>query len=212
MEMPLDISYRDVEKTEAIETLIRDRVEKLETVCDHIIGCHVAVERTHTHPSHGSPYRVRLDLTVPPGHELVVSKNPGAGVQYSSLESVIRDAFDAAWRQLRDLTEQQQDRTKRHPEQAIGGIVTKLLPAEDYGFIKVLDGREIYFHRNSVLNNDFERLTAGAGVQFFLTEGIEGPQASTVRIVDKPGIRTGEKQTASSAAVDVPEGWEYNQG
>jgi cold shock CspA family protein/ribosome-associated translation inhibitor RaiA len=209
MQVPLDITYRDVQKTDALDQLIRSKASKLEDVCDHIIGCHVAVEKTHIHPDHGSPFRVRIDMTVPPGHELVVTKNPGEGVQYESLEAITRDAFDTAWRQLRDLTEQQQNHRKHHPEQAVAGIVTKLFPAEDYGFLKALDGREIFFHRNSVLQDGFDQLTVGTGVQFFLSEGENGPQASTVRPVDKPGIRPPEERHQPDP-LEVPEGWSYD--
>jgi cold shock CspA family protein/ribosome-associated translation inhibitor RaiA len=206
MEVPLDVTYRNVEKTPSIDDLIATKVEKLEEVCDHITACHIAVERAHTHPSHGSPYRVRINLTVPPGHELAIAKNPSEGVQYESLESVMRDAFDAARRQLRDLNEIQQNNTKEHPEQVLGGIVTRLFPAENYGFLKTLEGQEIFFHRNSVLHDDFDRLTIGAGVQFFVTEGEKGPQASTVRLIDKPGIRPSAERT-NPEPMDVPEGW-----
>ena len=209
MQVPLDITYRDVEKTSDLDQLIRTKVEKLEDVCDHIIGCHVAVEKAHTHPDHGSPFRVRVDMTVPPGHEMAVTKNPGQGVQYDSLESIIRDTFDTARRQLRDLNEQQQNRQKRHPEQAVGGIITKLFPSENYGFLKALDGREIFFHRNSVLRDEFDRLSVGTGVQFFLSEGENGPQASTVRVVDRPGIRPAEDREQPDP-MDVPEGWSYD--
>lgn len=211
MQIPLDITYRDIEKRPELDDLIRTKADKLEDVCDHIMGCHIAVERAHTHPSQGSPYRVRLDLTVPPGHEIAVTKNPGEGVQYDSLESVIRDAFDAARSQLKELTEKQQNRTKRHPEQAIAGIVTKLFPSANYGFLKTIDGQEIYFHRNSVLQDDFDRLMVGAGVQFFLSEGANGPQVSTLRLIDKPGIRPPEEHH-DETPIDEPKGWAYKQG
>lgn len=210
MQIPLDITYRDVDKTPALEELIRAKVTKLEEVCDHITGCHIAVERAHTHPSQGSPYRVRLDVTVPPGHEIAAAKNPGEGVQYDTLETVIRDVFDAARRQLKELTEKQQNRTKHHPEQAVGGIVSKLFPSQQYGFLKTLDGQEVYFHSNSVLNDDFDRLTVGAGVQYFMSEGENGPQASTVRLINKPGLRP-PADRSDSAPVEEPQGWGYHQ-
>lgn len=188
MQLPIDISYRNVEKTPAIDDLIRSKAEKLEEVCDHIMGCHIAVEQTHTHPEKGSPYRVRIDLTVPPNHEVVAEKSPDTGIQYDSLQVVIRDAFEAARRQLKELTEKQQNRTKSHPEQVTAGVITKLFPEEGYGFLKAFEDQEIYFHRNSVLHNDFERLTIGTGVQFFLSQGEKGPQASTVRLINKPGV------------------------
>ena len=211
MQIPLDITYRDVEKSTALESLIRSKADKLEDVCDHIMGCHIAVERAHTHPSHGSPFRVRLDLTVPPGHEIAVTKNPGEGVQYDSVESVVRDAFDAARRQLKELTEKQQNRVKSHPEQAIAGIITKLFPTSNYGFLKTVDGQEVYFHRNSVLHDEFDQLTVGAGVQFFLSEGDNGPQVSTLRVIDKSGVRPAQEHSEESP-VEPPEGWSYDRG
>lgn len=204
MRIPADITYRNVEKTDALETLIHEKLAKLDEVCDHIMGCHIAIEQVHTNPQEGSPYRVRIDMTVPPQHELAVVKSPNEGVQYDSLESVIRDAFDAARKQLKKLTERQHQKVKHHPEQVTGGIVTQLFASEDYGFIKTLDSQDIYFNRNSVLNDDFERLTVGTGVRFFVVEGVEGPRASTVQIVDKPGVSS---EKVEEHHVDVPEGW-----
>jgi cold shock CspA family protein/ribosome-associated translation inhibitor RaiA len=210
MKMPIDIVYRGVEKNAALDQLIHTKAENLETVCDHIIGCHIAIEKAHENPEHGTPYRVRLDLTVPPQHEIVVDRNPGKGIQYTPLETLVRDAFDVAKRQLRDLTEQQQNRTKQHPEQAVAGIITKLFPSQGYGFLKDLDGREIYFHRNSVIHEDYAQLSVGAGVQFFVSEGQNGPQASTVRLLDQPGIRPPQTRQPSEEA-EAPLGWNYTQ-
>lgn len=204
MQIPYDVSYRDVDKTDALSSLIDEKIGKLEEVCDHISSCHIAVEKTHDHPKSGSPYRVRLDITVPPGHEIAVVKSPDDGVQYEPLDTVIRSAFDAAVRQLKELNDRQNRQVKTHTEQQIGGIVTKLFPKEGYGFLKSMDSQEIYFHQNSVLNHDFDRLTVGSGVQFFASEGEDGLQASTVRLVDKPGDRVGQ---ADEEIVAQPLGW-----
>lgn len=204
MNVPLEISYRHVDKTEALESLIREKVEKLEDVCDHISSCRIAIEKPHENPSSGTPYRVRIDLRVPPGHELAVDKSPGQGTQYQPLENLIREAFDAARRQLIELNERQHSEVKHHDDQSMGAIVTKLFPEDDYGFIKTLDGREVYFHRNSVLNNDFDRLEIGTGVQIFATLGQKGLQASTVKVVNKPGARAGK---VDEEEIAPPAGW-----
>jgi cold shock CspA family protein len=117
---------------------------------------------------------------------------------------VIRDAFDAASRQLKALKEKQRNRVKTHEAQETTAIVTKLFPEEGYGFIRTLDDLEVYFHRNSVLNNDFDRIEIGTGVHFFIEDGEEGPQASTVRIVDKPGVSAGK---SDEALIEPPLGW-----
>jgi len=190
MKVPPEITYRGVEKTEDIESLVNKSIAKLERYCDHISSCRVAIEKMHDHPSKGSPFRVRLDITVPPGHELAVNKSPNESIQYKPLVRVIRDAFEAARRQLIELNKKQKGQVKKHPDQEMAAIITRLLPKEGYGFLKTVDSNQtIYFHRNSVLHNDFDRLEVGTGVRYTATLGEKGLQATTVKIVDKPGKR-----------------------
>ncbi|MBE9169149.1 HPF/RaiA family ribosome-associated protein [Pleurocapsales cyanobacterium LEGE 06147] len=205
MKVPAEISYREVEKTEALDSLIHEKLAKLEKFCDHISSCHVAIEKIHDRPKTGSPYRVRLDITVPPGHEIAAVSNPDEGNQYEPLEAVIRDAFEAARRQLVKLNEKQHDRVKVHPQQEMKAVVTKLFPEQGYGFLKTTDtGREIYFQRNSVANDDFDRIEIGTGVQYSEIEGEMGPQATTVQIVDKPGPGAA---TEDEGTIEPPLGW-----
>jgi cold shock CspA family protein len=56
---------------------------------------------------------------------------------------------------------------------------------EDYGFLETPDGREVYFHKNSVLHNGFEQLKVGTEVYYAEEQGEKGPQASTVRVVGR---------------------------
>lgn len=209
MKVPAEITYRDVEKTNALDTLVNEKIAKLEKVCNYINSCHIAIEKIHDRPSHGSPYRVRLDITVPPSHEIVAESNPADTNQYVNVDTVIRDAFEMATRQLRELARQQResDRAKvNNQAQDTMGLVTKLFREQGYGFIKTVDdGQDIYFHRNSVLNDDFDRIEIGTGVRFFaLEDEQQGLRASTVQIVDKPGHRAGE---ADERLIEPPLGW-----
>jgi cold shock CspA family protein len=189
MNVPLEISFRDVEKTDDLENLLRGEASSLEEVNDHVSSCRISVERPQKHLRTGSPYRVRIDMTVPPGHEIVAKREPGQGEMHEELETVILDAFDDARRQLRELNDRQAGEEKRHPAQETTALVHRLVPQEDFGFLKTLDGRDVYFHRNSVANNDFDRLAVGTGVRHAAEMGENGLQATTVRIVDKPGVR-----------------------
>jgi cold shock CspA family protein len=74
---------------------------------------------------------------------------------------------------------------KQHHDGQLHGIVEKVFD-EGYGFLRALDdGRQVYFHRNSVLHDDFENIAAGTEVRFTPQEGDDGPQASSVQIVGK---------------------------
>ena len=193
MEVPPEISYREVQKTDAIDNLIRKKIAKLEQVCDYIGSVRVAIERRHKTHRTGNPYRVRIDIRVPPGHEIVVERISTKEEREEPLVTVIRRAFLAARRQLNEIVEKNRGEVKTHPEQQIMAVVDKLFPEEGYGFLRALDDRhEVYFHRNSVLHGEFDRLEIGTGVRFVEEQGEKGPQASTVEIVDKPGFRIPE--------------------
>lgn len=207
MKVPPEITYRDVEKSQAIDTLIQEKLDKLERVCDYIGSCQIAIEKTHDRPSSGSPYRVRIDLTVPPGHEIVADSQPSGDQQYVELHTVVRDAFSRAERQLKELTSRQREseKSKRHHGHYATALVTKIFPDQDYGFIKTLEGEDVYFHRNSVLQGDFDRIEIGTGVRFVATQGDMGLQATTVQIVNKPGASVG---TSEQELIEPPLGWE----
>lgn len=191
MQVPLEISFRDVEKTESVENVIREEAAKLEKVHKHINSCRVAVEKPHKHQRSGNPFRIRIDLTVPPNKELVVTREPTDEEMHQPLHTVIKDAFEIARRQLKKLSEQQRGEVKSHNAEEEVALVHKLFRDKGYGFLKTVDGDEIYFHKNSVLHNDFGRLEIGTGVRYIAEMGEKGQQATTVQIVGKPGSRIG---------------------
>jgi ribosomal subunit interface protein len=155
---------------------LRKRATKLERHFDRITSCRIAVERPSNHHNEGGPYRVRLDITVP-GSELVANK------EAEDLNIAIRDAFDAAERQVEEFSRRRRGEVKT-PAGPPTGRVVRIFPEEGFGFVEAPDGREIYFHRNAVLEG-FESLAVGSEVRFVEEQGIEGPQASTVSLVGK---------------------------
>lgn len=172
MQVPLEISTRLIELTPPLESDLRRRATKLERYYDRITSCRIAVERPSLHHREGGPYRVRLDITVP-GDELVVSK------EAEDLNVAVREAFQAAERQVEDFSHRRRREVKslEHPPE---GRVVRLFTEEGYGFIEGSDGQEVYFHRNSVLDPGFSRLRIGSSVRYAEEQGFEGPQASTV--------------------------------
>jgi cold shock CspA family protein/ribosome-associated translation inhibitor RaiA len=185
MQLPLQIAFRNMEGTESIDAQIRRRAEDLDHFYDRIMGCRVVVESAHRHHHQGRIYHVRIDLTVP-GGEIVVNRDPAEHHAHEDLHVAIRDAFDAARRQLEDHVRHARGQTKTHEAPDHGRIV-RLFPAEGYGFIAAADGEEIYMHRNSVAGDAFDKLQIGDEVRYVVHpgEGEKGPQASTVIPVGK---------------------------
>lgn len=182
MQLPLVISYRGVEKTDAVENLIRQKASRLDRFCDHITSCRVSVEKRQVHQRRGNPYRVRINMTVPPKHDLVAEYGDTQGDIHTSLEQVIRETFDAAGRQLSKLTDKQNREVKVHEEPQVTAVVSRIFPERDYGFLRTVDDREVYFHRNAVSREEFDKLGVGMGVRYEETLGNDGPQASMVQI------------------------------
>ncbi len=180
--MLMEISYRDVPKTEEMDELIRTKAEKLRKICEDIVSCRVAVERRQQRQKLGNPHRVRIEVTLPPNKDLVVSRDPGEAEPHEPLSTMVRDAFRAMERQVKDTKSIRRGEVKTHDEPV--ALVARLFPSEGYGFLITNDGREIYFHRNSVAQGEtFDDLAIGTEVRFTETVGDEGPQASTVKIL-----------------------------
>jgi ribosomal subunit interface protein len=181
MKLPLQITVRNVSISAAVEEDIREKAARLDVFCDQIMGCRVVVEAPHRHSHQGIFYNVRIDLTLP-GAELVVKREPNEDIYVA-----VRDAFDAARREVEDFVRRQRGDVKSH-EAPPHARVSKLFPERGYGFLETPDGRAIYFHRNSVLSEGFDRLKIGTEVRFSEEMGEKGPQASTVTLIGKPPV------------------------
>jgi ribosomal subunit interface protein len=186
MQIPLQITFQNMDASAAVEAKIREKAEKLDRFHEHIMACRVVVEQTAQHHQQGKLYQVRLDITVP-GSEIVVSRDRGLNHAHEDVYVAIRDAFNAARRQLEDQIGRLKRKVKSH-ETPPHGRVAEYYPEEGYGKIRTPDGREVYFHANSVLNGGFGHLDVGCEVRFVEEPGDMGPQASTVKAVGKHHI------------------------
>lgn len=176
MEIPLQITYRNIELSEAIESEIRKHAEKLDKFYGRITRCKVVVESPHRRSHQGMRFNVQIVMTVP-GAELVVKRNPN-----EDLYVAIRDSFNAARRQLEDYSKRQRGDIKQHEEGPVA-VISSLFSEKGYGFITTTDNEEIYFHKNSVLNSDFNDLEVGMKVRYSEEKGEKGPQASTMAVI-----------------------------
>lgn len=210
IKIPLQITFKGMEPSETIEAQVRAAAEKLDEFYGDIMGCRVLVEIPHKHHRKGKQYHVRIDLTVP-GAEFVIRRSPklltdtptrfpkalddvaleesrelSKYAVHDDIQLSIRDAFDAGRRKLQDYARRRRGVVKLH-EGSPQGRVTRLFPDEGFGFLETADGREIYFHENSVLDSTFDALEIGTEVHFSEEQGEKGPQATTVRPVSHHG-------------------------
>lgn len=186
MKVPLQIHFHNLEPSDAVEANVRKRAERLERYCDEIISCRVSIEAPHKHHHQGNIYHVTIDVRTP-GDESVASRTAAQRHAHEDVYVAIRDAFDAVLRQLKDHQLKKRGQVKSH-ETPPHGKITGLYSTDDYGTITDSDGREVYFHRNSVVNADFDSLAIGSDVRFVDEAGEKGPQASSVYLIGKHHI------------------------
>jgi len=181
MQLPLQITFRHMEPSPALEARIRELAQRLEKFSDQIMHCHVIVEAPHQHQRQGGLFEVRMDITVPDS-QIAIRRSHPIHHAHEDPYVALRDAFRAARRKLEDY-----ERVRRAPQKSHlappHGRVCELHPDENFGRIETGDGRLIYFHRNSVMGRPFEQLTIGTNVRFTEEQGDRGPQASTVHVV-----------------------------
>ena len=187
MQLPLQITFDNVSSSEAIEAKSRQKTDKLNKLYNRLIGCRVAIDAPHRHHQ-GNLYHIRIDLTVP-GGELVIDRTPPEHQAHEDIYVAVRDAFNAAKRKLQDYARLQRQDVKVHEIPQLPGRVKKMFPMDGYGFLETADGYEIYFHRNSVLDHAFDELKVGSAVSFVEEAGEKGPQASTVRFLEKNSLQ-----------------------
>ncbi len=199
MIIPMQITYRNMKQSEAIDAQIRAEAAKLDEFFDQITSCRVVVEIPHQHRGRGNSFQIRIAIEVP-GSEIVVNHQPTLhrhavaigetkNFKWQELDGphkdfyvALHDAFRTVRRQLQDYVARLRDETKLHVETPEGQIV-RIFPEPGFGFIETIDGREIYFHRNSLRNGDFDSLKVGMRVRFAEEPGEQGPHAAYVRML-----------------------------
>src|SRR6476620_3422754 len=116
MQLPVNITYRGVEKSDELEKNIRGKAAHLEKFCDHISRCDVDIEQPNHAHHKGNPFRVRIDVNVPPGHELGADAEGMDNGSHAPLTKVIHDAFKTRERELRRVVEKQRHEVKTHAD------------------------------------------------------------------------------------------------
>jgi len=188
MQVPLSIAFHNIDSSEQAEREIRARVADLERIYDRLTSCRVRIDQRSTNPTGTIPPVVHIEIGIPGGKDIVVSHEPEhlqRKYQRPDLHRAINEAFRIAERCLLDLKQQREGRTKepRHDltNQSLGQIAD-IDPSGDFGFLMTKEGSQLYFHRNSVLVGDFEKLRRGDEVYYVEHAGNTGPTAAKVRV------------------------------
>jgi cold shock CspA family protein/ribosome-associated translation inhibitor RaiA len=177
------IIFRNIDPDPETRDRILQHFAELDRICDSITSCRVTIAMPHQHHRSGNHYEVRIDLKAP-DREMTASCEAPEHAEGRELEVTVRDAFDALRRKLENYMHRRRREVKKH-DGLPHARIRMVLPHADHGFLETHDGREIYFHRNSVVDGAFDSLRSGMEVAFVEQQGEKGPQASTVRVLSK---------------------------
>jgi cold shock CspA family protein len=179
----VQVVLKKVPRPAAIREEVLKAAEVLERFHSRITSCRVAVTNPDSRHASGGLFDVHIVLQMPGRPDVVVSRRAGDRPEGEHLNVALRKAFATVRRQLQDSVRRLRGDIKAHagPETA---KVAKLLAREGYGFLETAEGREIYFHRNSVTGGAFGDLKTGMHVRFVETAGEKGAQASTVTPIE----------------------------
>jgi len=116
MDIPLEISFHNMDRSDAVEAKVRERAEKLERYFGHITSCRVVVEAPERRHTKGNLFQVKIEIGVPSRPPLIVNRHPGDKHTHEDVYVAVRDAFDAARRQLEDYAGKIGGKVKAHDE------------------------------------------------------------------------------------------------
>lgn len=188
METPVHIEFQGTRPLEHIRQAVVAQVAALEKRFGRITACRVAVAAPAGRHRTGGQYGIAIHLALPNGREVNIDRTAPADERFADPDFAVNDAFKRARRRLQDHVRRMRGEVKVHETSPLA-TVASIDRIGGFGFLQAADGREIYFHRNSVLSGSFDRLEVGMRVAFAEEAGEKGPQASTVRIAGKHSLR-----------------------
>ncbi|MFN3656089.1 MAG: HPF/RaiA family ribosome-associated protein [Pseudolabrys sp.] len=192
MQIPVEIAFHNIRSSQDAEATIRDHIARLERIYGRMTTCRVRVDQRNQNANGTIPPVVHIEMSVPGRKDIVVAHEPShlqRKFQAPDLYNAINEAFRIAERRLSRFKDKMSDHgTAEMVHEASNefrGQVAELTPDEDFGFLMTKEGGLLYFHRNSLLNGDFDRLHRGDAVSYVEDMGDTGPIASKVRVIEK---------------------------
>jgi cold shock CspA family protein/ribosome-associated translation inhibitor RaiA len=178
MQTPIQVTFRSMPVSDSIEAACHAEALKLEHFAGEITRCRVVISKASQRHASGALFEVHIEITIP-GKKIAVNHVPSQHANNEDVLLAVREAFDSARRQIEDAVRVRRGDVKVH-ETPAHGRVARFFPLERYGFVTTSDGRELYFHANSLRKVAFESLAVGDEVRFVEEEGANGPQATSV--------------------------------
>jgi cold shock CspA family protein len=187
MQTPTEIEFEGIQGSTELRTVIDQHIAELEGRFGRITAGRVAVRGPGDRHQTGGQYLVSIRLALPDGREVNVGRTPKVDERYGDLTFAVDNAFKRARRQLQDQARLMRSQVKHHETPPVGTIA-RIDPSGEFGFLRAADGHEVYFNCHSVVDGA-ANIAVGTRVSYVEEIAEKGPQASTVKILGKHGMR-----------------------
>lgn len=173
------ITWRNVERSEAVEAIIHKRIEAIERLCPDALGLRVTLDAPQK-PRHAARgFDVRLHLEVP-GPDLDVARTVRHGHAADDIVRAVNATFTALEKRVRESRRVRAGQEVKHHPAILHGVIVELEQELGYGFLRADDGQEIYFQKDGLVTGAWADLAAGARLRFREQDGEKGPFAVDV--------------------------------
>jgi cold shock CspA family protein/ribosome-associated translation inhibitor RaiA len=188
MQTPVEIDFQGLKGNEKLRACVLKHVAVLEQRFGRITACRVVIKAPSERHRTGGACEITIRLSLPQGREVDIGRSEKPDDRHADAVVALNDAFKRARRRLQDHARRMRGHVKSHDAPPIA-TVKRFDEVSGFGFLETEDGREIYFHKNSLLDGGSRQVAPGTRVTFFEEMGDKGPQASTVKLLGKHGLR-----------------------
>jgi cold shock CspA family protein/ribosome-associated translation inhibitor RaiA len=188
MQTPIEIDFQGLKGNEKLRACVLKHIAVLEQRFGRITACRVVIKAPSERHRTGGACEITIRLSLPQGREVDIGRSEKADDRHADAIVALNDAFKRARRRLQDHARRMRGQVKSHDAPQIATVI-RFDDVSGFGFLETEDGREIYFHKNSLLDGGSRHVAPGTRVTFFEEMGDKGPQASTVRVLGKHGLR-----------------------
>jgi len=102
MKSAVDVVYRDLDSSAALNDIITKKLEKLNRYTDQIVHSRVVLDIPHNHKHKGKQFRASIELEIK-GHPVAITQDD------ESIHVAVRDAFSSAERKVKQLVDRQRN-------------------------------------------------------------------------------------------------------
>lgn len=173
------ITWRNIQRSEAVDAIIRKRIDAIEKFCPDAVGLRVTLDAPQKPRRAGRGFDVRLHLEVP-GPDLDVARTVRHGHAADDIIRAVNATFSALEKRIKETRRIMGGQEVKHHPVLLHGEIVEIEPELGYGFVRADDGREVYFQKDGLVTGDWKALGLGSRLRFREQDGEKGPFAVDV--------------------------------